>query len=205
MGTPSIGKGIRALRLRKRLTLKELSSECGLSVSFLSQIERGISSPSIVSLASISKALGVPVSMFLTDHHVSSSPITRADEQLLIRIAESAVSYRYLSGAFPERVIEVLINEFPTNHHHPPASHDGEEFGYVLEGHLVLTIEGKAYALGPGDSYHFLATQPHGYRTSETEGARVLVATTQKFIETQAERQRQGRSDRRAQFQGKEH
>lgn len=191
--TQSIGATIRILRLRKGLTLKELSSNCRLSVSFLSQMERGVSSPSIVSLLSISKGLGVPISTFLADSHVSSSPVTRTCEHLSIRIAASAVSYLYLSGAFPERVIEVLINEFPKDHHHPLATHDGEEFGYVLEGRLILMIEEESYALGPGDSYHFRATRAHGYKTSDTEGARVLVATTQKFIETQVERQKRRR------------
>lgn len=196
MKCESIGAAIRALRLQRRLTLSEVSAACGLSVSFLSQIERGVSFPSIVSLGAISKALGVPVSRFLDDPDVSDCPVTRAGEQLLIRLAASAVSYRCLSGTFQGRVIEALINEFPKGHHHPQACHDGEEFGYVLEGHLVLRIEGKAYSLGPGDSYHFVATRPHGYRTAETEGARVLVVTTAKLIETQVERRkRRGRSD----------
>ncbi|MFQ6117647.1 MAG: cupin domain-containing protein, partial [Candidatus Bipolaricaulia bacterium] len=80
-------------------------------------------------------------------------------------------------------VIEILINEFPPNYRHPLTPHEGEEFGYVLEGHLLLKIEEEEYPLEPGDSYHFLALKPHGYETSEKEGAKVLMATTQKFIE----------------------
>ncbi len=181
-----IGKKIRAVRQRQGVTLGELSSRCGLSIGFLSQIERGLSSLSIVSLKAICEALGIPL------HEVFSytkepSTITKETDQPLIRITNSAVSYRYLSGAFPERVIEVLINEFPPNYRHPLAPHEGEEFGYVLEGHMILQIGEEEYPLNPGDSYHFVATKPHGYETSEQEGARVLVVTTQKFIEWHTE------------------
>ncbi len=181
-----IGKKIRAVRQGQGVTLEELSSRCGLSTGFLSQIERGISSLSIVSLNAVCEALGIPLTELFT-YTKEPSTVTKETDQPQIRITNSAISYRYLSGAFPERVIEVLINEFPPNYRHPLAPHEGEEFGYVLEGHLMLRIGEEEYPLSPGDSYHFLATKPHGYETSEKEGARILVATTQKFIEWHTE------------------
>jgi quercetin dioxygenase-like cupin family protein len=146
-------------------------------------VERGISFPSIVSLYAICKALGISISEILTDLGKPSKTVIKEADQPLIRIADSAVSYRYLSGEFPERVIEVLINEFPSNYWHPLASHEGEEFGYVLEGHITLRIGEDVYSLGPGDSYHFKASKPHGYETSDKEGAKILMVTTQKFME----------------------
>ncbi|MGC9530201.1 MAG: helix-turn-helix domain-containing protein [Candidatus Bipolaricaulaceae bacterium] len=193
MPPKGIGEKLRALRRNKGLTLEELSAGCGLSVSFLSQVERGVSSPSIVSLSSICRVLEIPVAQVLTEHAQPASVVTKADDQLRIQIADSAVAYRYLSGNFPGRVVEVLINEFPAGHRHPLASHDGEEFGYVLEGHLILRLEDERFPLDPGDSYHFLATRPHGYETTDGAGAQVLVVTTQKFIEAHWERQRMAR------------
>lgn len=190
MALEEIGARIRALRRQKGLTLNELAARCDLSVSFLSQVERGITSPSIVSLYAICRVLEIPVSQILAEPSPPASLVTPADQQLHIRIASSAVSYRYLSGAFEGRILEALINEFPPNHRHPLATHEGEEFGYVLAGHLILRIEDQAFPLGPGDSFHFLSTRPHGYETSAAEGAKVLVVTTQKFIETFVERNR---------------
>jgi transcriptional regulator with XRE-family HTH domain len=181
-----IGKSIRAIRQRKGVTLEALSARSGLSVGFLSQVERGISSLSIVSLYSICKALEIPIPEVFASTKEPST-VTKEMDQPQIRIANSAVTYRYLSGAFPERVNEILINEFPPNYRHPLAPHGGEEFGYVLEGHLLLRIGDEEYPLGPGDSYHFLASKPHGYETSAKEGARVLMVTTQKFIEWHSE------------------
>jgi transcriptional regulator with XRE-family HTH domain len=185
----NVGTAIRQMRQRQGWTLKKLSSLTGLSVSFLSQAERGQSSLSIVSLTNICRALGVDPSQLLSapkDDRApdeSSFPVIAEENQLCIRIASFPVSYRYLSGGFPGRVIEVLINEFPAAYHHPLAAHPGEEFGYVLEGDLTLRIGEESYPLSPGDSYHFVASRTHGYETSRKGGARVLMATTQKFLE----------------------
>jgi len=119
-----------------------------------------------------------------------ASLVIPAQSQLHIKLASSAVSYRYLSGAFEGRLLEALINEFPPGHRHPLATHEGEEFGYVLSGHLILRIEEQAFSLGPGDSFHFPSTRPHGYETGPEEGARVLVVSTHKFIDTVVERNR---------------
>lgn len=181
-----IGRRVWVLRQRRGWTLEELSSRCGLSVSFLSQVERGISSLSIVSLYAICGALGIPVPEILTDSKKPST-VTKAGNEPTIHIPNSSVSYRWLSGGFPGRVIEVLVGEFPPNYRHPLTPHGGEEFGYVLEGHLVLKIGANEYALGPGDSYHFVATIPHGYETFSQEGAKVLWAITQKFMEWHTE------------------
>lgn len=177
------GRRIREARQRRGWTLEELSSRCGLSTSFLSQVERGRSSLSIVSLSAICGALDIPAASVVTSQRSASSTVTRADEQPTIRVPSSPVTYRWLSGAFRDRQIEVLVGEFPPGYRHPQATHGGEEFGYVLEGELTLVVEGESCVLGPEDSYHIPAAVPHGYRTSPEQGARVLWALTQQFIE----------------------
>ena len=187
----AVGEAIRAIRRRKGWTLENLSASCGLSAGFLSQIERGLSSLSIVSLQAISEAFEVPLSeLFLTeeDHQLTEntavSPVTKVANQLRIQIGDYPITYKYLSGEFPNRIAEVLINEFPPNYRHPLAPHKGEEFGYVLEGRLILKIVEDEYSLEPGDSYHFLASKPHSYETSEKQGAKVLIVTSQKLLES---------------------
>jgi len=187
----AVGKHIRAVRRARGWTLKNLSANCGLSMGFLSQVERGLSSLSIVSLRAISEALEVPLSeLFLKEEDPqlteseATSPVIKAANQLHIQIGEYPITYKYLSGEFPNRIAEVLINEFPPNYRHPLAQHKGEEFGYVLEGRLILKIVEDEYSLEPGDSYHFLASKPHSYETSEKEGAKVLIATSQKLLES---------------------
>jgi len=66
-GDHKVGQGVRVLRQCKGWTLEELSSRCGLSISFLSQVERGLSSLSIPSLHSICEALKVPTTLLSND------------------------------------------------------------------------------------------------------------------------------------------
>lgn len=179
-----IGAKLAAARKARGLTLQELSQRCGLSTSFLSQVERGVSAPSIVSLYRICRALEIPVSYVLPEPSSRTSPVRRREEQFSVELSHSSVSYRYLSGAFPERSLEALINEFPPGYRHPLVSHEGEEFGYVLEGELVLVVGEEEYPLRAGDAFHFPANRPHSYFTAT--GAKVLIVSTQRFFEAQS-------------------
>lgn len=188
-----VGQRIRILRQREGWTLKELSNRCALSVSFLSQIERGLSSFSIPSLRSICQALAVSLPALLV---VSNGPglavladprppeITKGDNRSYINLSDTSIKYRFLSGGFPSRQFEVLIGEMSSGSHNPPCSHEGEEFGYILEGRIKLTIGDESYDLGSGDSYHLLATMRHGCETSDEEGAKVLWVQTAKYAKS---------------------
>ncbi len=183
-----IGTRIRDARTGKGWTLETLSSESGLSPSFLSQVERGLSTLSIVSLSSICRALDLPIESLF----VSSGPldrrapvVTKADQQLQIQIGRSPVAYRYLSGQLPTAPIEeLLIAEFPAGCRQDESQHRGEELGYVLEGRLTIAVDGTEHDLGAGDSYRIEASRPHSYRTGKGRGARVLMAVTERFVET---------------------
>ena len=185
-----VGNIIRLVRTHRGWTLRDLSERCNLSVSFLSQVERGLSSLSITSLDAICGALGVSLSELFSkyentedSHSVSagSSEIIKVADRPCIQISSASIKYQFLSGEFPERLFEILIGEIPPNYHYPPVPHEGEEFGFVLEGRLKLKIGKEIYGLGVGDSYHFLATTPHGYETDEQGGARVLWVQTLKY------------------------
>ncbi len=184
-----IGARIRALRKDRGWTLEALASRSGLSTGFLSQVERDLTSLSIVSLSAICRALDVPIeSMFSSNRPIDERPslVTPADQQLHIRIGGSPISYRYLSGQLPDAGIEeLLIAEFPPRCDQDHSSHEGEELGYVLQGTLELNVAGERHRLSCGDSYRVPASQPHGYRTSN-EGANVLMAVTERFVSLHA-------------------
>jgi len=185
-----IGRFIRSQRRLRSWTLQELAGRCNLSVGFLSQVERGISSLSILSLNAICEAFEIPISDLYANFAEPSneggaseaaSEIMKVDERSDIQISDGSIKYQFLSGEFPGRKFEILIGEIPPYYHYPPAAHEGEEFGYVLEGKLSFTIDKKTHQLGPGDSYHFLATTPHGYEAADGEAARILWVQTLKY------------------------
>jgi len=182
-----LGTRLREERTRRGWTLEALSSRCGLSTGFLSQVERGLSTLSIVSLAAICRALDLPISELFS----ASGPldrgaprVTKGVDQLEIQIGDSPISYRYLSNQLPDEAIEeLLIAEFPGGFRQDDSTHEGQELGYVLAGELTLVVNGESHELHAGDSYRISASEPHGYRTDPEGGARVLMAVTERFID----------------------
>ena len=185
-----VGRKVRHLRRLRGLSLRALSQQCGLSVGFLSQIERGLSSFSIPSLQAICAALDVsladmlvmtngPGMAFLVDPRPTA--ITKGDNRSYLSLSDTSIRYRFLSAKFPGRRFEVLIGEMTPGSCHDVHVHDGEEFGYVLEGSLEVTIGEDAYGIGRGDSYHVLGTTPHRCSSSGGEGAKVLWVQTARY------------------------
>jgi len=185
-----VGRRIRHLRRKRELSLRRLSEQCGLSVGFLSQIERGLSSFSIPSLRAICSALDVslaemlimsngPGKAFLADPRPAT--ITRGDSRSYVSLSDASTKYRFLSTAFPGRRFEAFVGEMAAGSAQDFHRHEGEEFGYVVEGMLDLAIGEEHHQLGPGDSYHLLATTPHRCAACEREGAKVLWIQTARY------------------------
>jgi transcriptional regulator with XRE-family HTH domain len=184
-----IGETLRKIRLERGLTLKQLADACGLSTSFLSQAERGLSSISVSTLERVSGTLQLSLREFfaLADPPGSADPsyseVLRSQDQPAVNLSEAAIKYRFLSRDFPGRLFEVVIGEVPCGYTYPPASHEGEEFGYVLEGQLKLSIEEAEHLLGPGDSYHFGPYTLHGYEALGDGNVRLLWVQTLKDLQ----------------------
>jgi transcriptional regulator with XRE-family HTH domain len=188
----AVGQHIRVLRRDRGWTLRELANRCELSTSFISQVERGLCSISIASLHTICQALNVRLADFFAqaDAQVNgalsterSTEVMKEQDQPAIIVSDSAIKYRFLSRDFPGREFEIIIAEISPGYLYPPAPHKGEEFGYVLEGRLSLTIDEATHVLGPGDSYHFNATTPHGYAADGDEPVKVLWIGTLKYFQ----------------------
>ncbi|MEM6461870.1 MAG: cupin domain-containing protein [Pseudomonadota bacterium] len=160
--------GALATRLRERrrelgLTLKAVADSAGLSVGFISQIERGIAVPSLSSLVSVSRVLDVNVGDFLTSQPRSdeNEVQTRHADRPVFAVSESSVTYERVSSSFPGHVLRsVIINE-PPGHRSEPIAHEGEEMMFVLEGNITVEIDGERRVLATGDSVHFPSTRVH--------------------------------------------
>ena len=185
-----VGRRIRSLRQGRGLTLRSLSEHCGLSVGFLSQIERGLSSFSVPSLRAICQALDVsladvlvmsngPGKAFFADPRPSA--ITKGDGRPFVSLSNASIRYRFLSAGFPGRRFEALIGEMSVGIVDEPHAHEGEEFGYVLEGGVQLASSDECQELGPGDSYHLLASTPHACNAT-SDGTKILWIQTARYV-----------------------
>jgi transcriptional regulator with XRE-family HTH domain len=161
-----IGKKIRALRKSKKLSLTELSEKSGLSIGFLSQVERDMSNLSVKALFDLSRVLGVNISYFFDtqDEQLSPvGPIVRLKERKKIffgqGICDELVSPRSCSH------LELIYSRFApgSSSGRQAYYHDGEEAGVVLSGNLELILGDEVYLLEAGDSFGFASRTPHRY------------------------------------------
>lgn len=155
-----LGKRLRRRRLDLGMTLKEVAVGAGLSVGFISQIERGITSPSLSSLVSVSRVLGMEVGAFLAQPK-SEGSITRHDRRPVYAVSPNSLTYERISSSFPGNLLRSVIIHEPPGHRSEPIAHEGEEMFYVLEGAVTVEVAGERTVLEAGDSLHFLSTRIH--------------------------------------------
>ena len=180
----NLGEKIKDLRTEKGLTLKELSNLTAFSISFLSLVERGQSSLSITSLAKIAEALGVTTSYFFPPPPAAAH-VVRKGSRREFRLESSPIVYSLLSGNLPNRAIEPILVTLPPNATQAeakPYAHKGEEFAYILEGTLVLIIDGQEYLLEAGDSIHFDSGAPHLWENRTGFPVKALWVNTPKIF-----------------------
>lgn len=172
-----LGQRLRDRRLALDLTLKEVADRAGLSVGFISQIERGITTPSISSLVNVSRVLGAHVSDFLSQPKVTA-PTTRQSERPHYAVGGNALVYERLSTTFPGNVLRSLIIHEPPGYRSEPIAHEGEEIFFVLDGELTVEVDGEQVVLLAGDSIHFPSTRTHSTWNHSIRPATVLHTCT---------------------------
>lgn len=165
----AIGHEVRTARKQLGITVADLAAATGLSVGMLSKIENGNISPSLTTLQSLSRALGVPITAFFRRYEEPRNAVfVRSGEgvELERRGTRAGHQYRLLghldkntAGVTVEPYLIVLSEEsdvFPT------FQHEGLEFLHMLEGEVVYRHGDRLYHMRPGDSLFFDADAPHG-------------------------------------------
>jgi transcriptional regulator with XRE-family HTH domain len=191
-----LGKKIRQERLNRQMTLEKFSDMTGLSKSFLSQIERGITEPSITSLKKIAKQFGFSVvNLFQngdapnsgwTYHqpdqkgpaakHVEKAEVVRGDRRKRFALPGSTVMYDLMTPDM-NRQIEVMYMRVKKGDHsgdEPIVDPPGEKVGLVLKGSIEFTVGGESYLLNEGDSLYYPAHVPHSWRAVEGNAIEVI-------------------------------
>jgi transcriptional regulator with XRE-family HTH domain len=168
----SLGKRLRALRKEEGLTLVQLGQRVGLSASYLSQIERSVTMPSLARLTAIASALDVEVRYFF-EEDASSPCVVRSNQGKRLGSTADAM-VELLSADLTDKQIQpyCLVCQPGASRNQPP-THPGEEFGFVLTGQLTVTVGEETFVLKAGDSIHYQTLQPHSWRN---EGDKVCIA-----------------------------
>jgi transcriptional regulator with XRE-family HTH domain len=159
--TDNLGARMRARREALGLSLRSLADRTGVSASFLSQVERGLVSPSIQTLTAVSRALEVPIYHFLLE---SPDPVVKHDQRRRLIMPNTSVDYELLCPDV-HRSMEVSLGRLEPNaaSSDEPLAHATEEFMLVLEGVMEIEIGPRRYVIEPGDSIYYHGLAPHRF------------------------------------------
>jgi transcriptional regulator with XRE-family HTH domain len=169
------------LRKARGFTLAALAESSGLSIGYLSLLERDRATPSIKALHAISHALGVTISWFF-----EANDAPDAERDLVVRRGRRR-RLEYSPGIVDELLspnlagaLELLSCRFPpgASSGQEPYAHQGEEAGVVIRGRLELWVDGRTVMLEAGDSFGFQSPLPHRYRNPGPDETEVIWAIT---------------------------
>ena len=177
----AIGEQLRELRQVKNLTLRHVADRAGISVSYLSQLERNQSRLPIGVLKKLADVLGVHMNWFFQ----SSGDGAAAERDVVVRAANRRrMSFTGL-GITEELLspnlsgpLELLMSTIEPGADSEDYSHDGAEAGFVLAGTLDLWVSGRYFRLQEGDSFSFKSTEVHRCANPGTQATRVLWVIT---------------------------
>jgi len=165
----AIGRQVRELRKRQRMTGSDLAALTGLSAGMLSKIENGVISPSLNTLQVLADALRVPlVQLFSGYEEPRGAMHVKAGQGVEIERAGTRAGHQYQllghigsnnSGVVVEPYLILLTKQ---SDRFPTFQHEGIEMLYVLEGVIDYRHGDQTYRLEPGDSLLFDADSPHG-------------------------------------------
>lgn len=177
-----VGAVVRAERLRRSWSLGTLAEQASISIGMLSQIERGLATPSLRTLRLLAGALDMPITQFFEGDSVPSSAnpfIVRANERHCLNLTETGINKMFLMppGA---SLLEMWEFRFAPGGTSGGAlyNHNGEKAGVVIKGRIRLLIGDETHVLEEGDSFRFSSMLRHRVDNDSDEEARVFWVVT---------------------------
>ena len=171
-----IGGKIKQLRTQKGLTLEELASRSELTKGFLSQLERNLTSPSIDSLNDILEALGTNLADFFQEDKTEQYTFREQDFYVDER-DDHTVSW-IVPNAQKNQMEPILLTLPEDGESFEVAPHNGEEFGYVIDGTVSLICDGKRNVLRKGETFCLHGKTFHTIKNERKTAAHVLWIST---------------------------
>jgi transcriptional regulator with XRE-family HTH domain len=174
-----LGPRIRSLRQARQVTLRELAERAGVTESFLSQVEREVTSPSIASVQRIARALDLGIAELFVEEPPLGRVVRRGDRRRIVYNGLNAVD-EFLTAGRDGRLQVILTTLEPGGGTGDEAyTHESdEEVVIVLEGSLELWVGDEHHVLADGDSIAYSSRQPHRNRNPGPGRAVILFCAT---------------------------
>jgi transcriptional regulator with XRE-family HTH domain len=174
-----IGENLRQLRIRRGLTQGELADRCELSKGFISQVERDLASPSIATLVDMLECLGSDLKTFFSDDSREKVAFSPADLFEKMDDEERHGKVTWLIPTAQKNSMEPILLELqPGGETAEMPPHEGEEFGYVLCGRVVLRMGEKTYPVKTGGSFCIHPAAPHTLKNPGKTRAKIVWVST---------------------------
>lgn len=171
-----IGSKVKRLRQANGLTLEELANRSELTKGFLSQLERDLTSPSVATLENILEALGTNLQEFFSEKQEEQIVFKKDDFFENIQ-DEYKISY-IIPNAQKNEMEPILIELEKNNQSMTIDPHEGEEFGYVVQGRVKLVYGDKEYVLKKGETFYLKGLVAHYLSNPGEIKAKVIWVST---------------------------
>lgn len=174
-----IGERLKGLREVLDIPAEEVAQLCDISLEHYLKIEAGEADPSVYRLSKISKRYGIALDVLLfgEEPRMSSYFLTRKGQGLSVE-RRKEYKYQSLASGFRGRKVDPFLTQvdpLPEGTSFHKNSHEGQEFDYIVEGQMEITIGEKVMVLNEGDSIYFDAKQPHCMRALGGKSTKFLV------------------------------
>lgn len=159
-----IGRRVREIRQDRGMSQKMLAEAAGLSTPLISRIENGLAMPSIPTLQSIADHLGVDIGFFFRGERQEQFVISPKAGRRTMVSARGYDNIELLVEGMENAFMEPAIVTAKGKNHEDEvelALHDGQEFVYVLEGKIEITLGNNKYILKKGDAAYWYGSVPH--------------------------------------------
>lgn len=176
----NIGAKIKELRILKGLTQEELADRAELSKGFISQVERDLTSPSIATLIDILQCLGTNIGVFFNETPEEqivfggNDYFTKEDPEL-----KNTIRW-IIPNAQKNRMEPIHLTLAAGGSTYPDTPHEGEEFGYVLQGSIVIHLGNRIFKAKKGESFYFTSDKTH-YLSSRNGAVIIWVSSPPSF------------------------
>lgn len=175
-----IGNKLKELRVLKGLTQEELADRAELSKGFISQLERDLTSPSIATLIDILQCLGTTIGEFFNE--TPEEQIVFGTEDFFIKEdSELKNKIRWIIPNAQKNMMEPIhLTLEAGGSTYPDTPHEGEEFGYVLQGSINIHLGKRVYKAKKGESFYYTSDKTH-YLTSKAGAVILWVSSPPSF------------------------
>ncbi|MDH3217391.1 MAG: XRE family transcriptional regulator [Candidatus Krumholzibacteria bacterium] len=178
-----LGARLKRFRLKRNLTLKDVELKAKVSATHVSEIERGMTSPTVGALTKIARAMGTEPSYFLKSEVYPRVCVVRKGKRRVLSFDGWGAKIGCLSDGTDRARMSFLEVELEPGLGRgiDPLTHGGEELVHIVKGVVEIHVGADRHLLKEGDSIHFQSKEPHTIRNIGDGQARILWVASPPF------------------------